>query len=498
MKYRALLILVLVLTAMAVVSPSWAITDVYVGVSDATNAGGIAGPAIVHYQYDPSGGYTFRGAVAIGAGNVASHIEVNSPGASGGIYAGITGSTNVLREYSFASSSFTSLRENSATIGDLAVDPNNGRLYGINSANGNLTNYVANGSSFTEFSQGVGAVGGKVHVVVDNNNNTVVVGGRDGTSSLVPITSFDFDGSTFTTKDVNGTDLSLTAMAVSPTDNTIWAANTVSSDPGAVDRMFQFALPADIPGGGAQCPGNPPPGSQICNVALGDMGSEQDPVFLPEITDLDVLGAGHAPGFGVGVSEDYTLFGDRGTWLLGWFANPHTIQAGGNGFLGLKIGSQLGSSGLPVALDIDADGTIHVLHNGRLESWEVTDSDSDPINGALFTAIHAVNGVFGDPQSIATALGVAPPGVTGDRDGDRDVDGADFLIYQRDDPSLISTEWEPNYSTGVGQVGAVTVVPEPGSALLALCGLLLVGGSRRRGYPEGKLLRIAAFETATD
>jgi hypothetical protein len=56
----------------------------------------------------------------------------------------------------------------------------------------------------------------------------------------------------------------------------------------------------------------------------------------------------------------------------------------------------------------------------------------------------------------------ATPGMLGDADGDADSDGADFLIWQR---SL----------TGAEHV-AVDVVPEPGSAALALLALTLMSG----------------------
>ena len=62
-----------------------------------------------------------------------------------------------------------------------------------------------------------------------------------------------------------------------------------------------------------------------------------------------------------------------------------------------------------------------------------------------------------------------PP--TGDFDNDGDVDGRDFLIWQRgESPHPHSADelaaWQQNY--GAGELSATTAVPEPGTAILLL------------------------------
>ncbi len=74
---------------------------------------------------------------------------------------------------------------------------------------------------------------------------------------------------------------------------------------------------------------------------------------------------------------------------------------------------------------------------------------------------------------VVTALPVT--GLPGDQDGDNDVDGQDFLILQRDDPSGIPT-WQANYPT---PISAVQSVPEPSTVFLAAAAALMMIGVRK-------------------
>ena len=68
-------------------------------------------------------------------------------------------------------------------------------------------------------------------------------------------------------------------------------------------------------------------------------------------------------------------------------------------------------------------------------------------------------------NSARQGRGSAVASVTGDFDGDGDVDGYDFLEWQRTDgtPSGLAA-WQGAY--GTGSLTAVTAVPEPNTALL--------------------------------
>ena len=64
-----------------------------------------------------------------------------------------------------------------------------------------------------------------------------------------------------------------------------------------------------------------------------------------------------------------------------------------------------------------------------------------------------------------------------DADGDGDVDGADFLILQRDNPELIP-DWQAAF--GGAAASGVTAIPEPSSMVIIGIGTLLVLGGYRR------------------
>ena len=65
----------------------------------------------------------------------------------------------------------------------------------------------------------------------------------------------------------------------------------------------------------------------------------------------------------------------------------------------------------------------------------------------------------------------------GDFDGDGDVDGADFMAWQRgQSPNPWSAsdlaEWEENFGNGTPLAPASTVVPEPSTQLLLLLAMM--------------------------
>jgi hypothetical protein len=85
-----------------------------------------------------------------------------------------------------------------------------------------------------------------------------------------------------------------------------------------------------------------------------------------------------------------------------------------------------------------------------------------------------------DNVRIEGPFGTAVPG---DYDGDSDVDGDDFLIWQRgQSPNGMVpgdlTAWKDNF--GTAPAGATTAIPEPGALALAATALALAASRRRR------------------
>ncbi len=102
-------------------------------------------------------------------------------------------------------------------------------------------------------------------------------------------------------------------------------------------------------------------------------------------------------------------------------------------------------------------------------------------NASFDFMIYTDQGLGDITQKISYTLAEAPAGIPGDFDGDNDVDGRDFLAWQRgESPVEFSSadlqEWQNAYN---GALVGMTAIPEPTTALLA-SGLLVALSVRRR------------------
>jgi hypothetical protein len=157
--------------------------------------------------------------------------------------------------------------------------------------------------------------------------------------------------------------------------------------------------------------------------------------------------------------------------IIGDFSN----LAGGT--LAIQLGGT--SSGQIDQLDMSRfaflDGTLEVSLGGGFV----------PSVGNMFTFLTtAADGVFGEFENLVLPAGfqwevdylassvvlrVLGLGTTGDFDNDGDVDGRDFLAWQRNPSVGNLADWQANF--GAGSLGAVAAVPEPSCLLMiALCG----------------------------
>ena len=136
-----------------------------------------------------------------------------------------------------------------------------------------------------------------------------------------------------------------------------------------------------------------------------------------------------------------------------------------------------------VRLDVTSSGEVSLTVDGLTTTASmpqpmVTDWDDGfwTTNGAVlgrmwYDDMRFFDGAL-DEVRIATEPYVGGPG---DFDGDGDVDGNDFLVWQRGDSPNGTTsgdlaEWQNHFGEGVGAMAAVSAVPEPTAySLAALC-----------------------------
>ncbi len=113
---------------------------------------------------------------------------------------------------------------------------------------------------------------------------------------------------------------------------------------------------------------------------------------------------------------------------------------------------------------------------------------NDLVDGTYFRMALATNSnspVTFIIDNIRT-LSLESTGTPGDFDEDGDVDGRDFLAWQRgESPNPFTAgdlaEWQNAYvNGGLGAVGSLASVPEPNSLLILAIGLMLVHGKRTR------------------
>lgn len=132
----------------------------------------------------------------------------------------------------------------------------------------------------------------------------------------------------------------------------------------------------------------------------------------------------------------------------------------------------------------------HIVWN-LASGTDPTTGDNSPVPTPVFDdasnisfQIYFNNGGFGiDGDNIIrvdnVGLEFVPSTVTpGDFDGDGNVDGRDFLLWQRDTNVGNLADWQNNYGGG-GELAAIAAVPEPGSLLLVCAAAMFAGCCRR-------------------
>jgi hypothetical protein len=84
-----------------------------------------------------------------------------------------------------------------------------------------------------------------------------------------------------------------------------------------------------------------------------------------------------------------------------------------------------------------------------------------------------------DADSVFVTFSGLSAGLAGDFDNDGDVDGRDFLAWQRNPSIGDLADWQANYGQSGAIVSAVTAVPEPSAAMLMLAGVFAMALRRK-------------------
>ena len=172
---------------------------------------------------------------------------------------------------------------------------------------------------------------------------------------------------------------------------------------------------------------------------------------------------------GLLVTQDNLNFGNSGVPFVG----GGLLDVDGGIVRADDFGDIVGDA----AITIDGTGALQINNS----FYSVTDANNDitsgfiSSSGTLSVSVVDVGGVDFTQISL---------GLPGDFNNDGNVDGFDFLTWQRGgSPNPLSAsdllDWETNYGN-TSQVGAITVVPEPSSVVLLAASVAAVALRRRR------------------
>jgi hypothetical protein len=188
---------------------------------------------------------------------------------------------------------------------------------------------------------------------------------------------------------------------------------------------------------------------------------------------------GHALGFGSQSPSDQT---------------PWEALVSGSNFIGANAMSQNGGNPVPLSADRAhwANGTQSVVYGGMTAQEAAMDPDLQNGTRKRFTALDAAA-----MRDIGWEV-IAPPVPTlfGDYNNNGRVDAADYVVWRERlgqnvtipndmSPGNVSTGdytlWRTSFGlTGSGSAAALAGVPEPGAFMLAIAGVSLILGARRR------------------
>ncbi|MBN1851720.1 MAG: autotransporter-associated beta strand repeat-containing protein [Pirellulales bacterium] len=238
---------------------------------------------------------------------------------------------------------------------------------------------------------------------------------------------------------------------------------------------------------------------------IGSQWNSRKDLFVGHYGDgtLNITGGGRVAdclgsiGLQVGSTGTVTVDGTGSTWT-----NSLSLQVGreGSGALTITEGGLVSTGGtLTIDYNGGGDSFINISTGGMLalfgdaddsltefldlipgtdaiNYWDDSISDWAVITGATYDEDYTIDYLTEGNLAGYTMLTVCVYALGGDFDGDGDVDGTDFLIWQRgESPNPLSSsdlaDWQTHFGTVVSPVGArSTAVPEPAAGFLLILG----------------------------
>jgi hypothetical protein len=127
--------------------------------------------------------------------------------------------------------------------------------------------------------------------------------------------------------------------------------------------------------------------------------------------------------------------------------------------------------------------TVSAVFGTTKYNWTISYTGDINWSNANNSTISSITGMGTGNDIVLIGLGSSTAGASGDFDGDGDVDGRDFLVWQRGgSPNPLSAgdlaEWQANYN--VGGLASVQAVPEPAGFLLLCAATLPLIAARRQ------------------
>jgi MYXO-CTERM domain-containing protein len=195
------------------------------------------------------------------------------------------------------------------------------------------------------------------------------------------------------------------------------------------------------------------------------------------MNNLTINNESHASGgkrsavLKLSLDEAPTLLGGGVPINMGLFAVTNLINGVGATFYSDTI-DNLGTA-------YSEGSTISATIGSNVYNWTISYTGNITFSNADNSVISSITGAGTGNDVVLIGLSSVVSGTPGDFDSDGDVDGRDFLVWQRNTSIGNLSDWQANYGA-TGPLTATTAVPEPTSALLGLAGLVAVSAIRRR------------------